>query len=173
MILIISGTNRTRNKTLSVCNIYKQEIEKKGAVAEVISLDQLPNSFIKSDMYGSRSDTFKPIQEKITKCEKLIFIAPEYNGSIPGILKTFIDGCDFPQSFKGKKAALVGISSGRHGNLRGISHLTGILNYMGVTIMPDKMYIQNINGELSETGEILIASTEKYIQRQIDSFLEF
>ncbi len=87
--------------------------------------------------------------------EKFVFIVPEYNGSFPGVLKAFIDGLQFPDSFAGKKAALVGVSSGIQGAGLALSHLTDIFNYCGTHVLalkPKLMHIEEnlIEGKLSD-----------------------
>jgi len=76
--------------------------------------------------------------------EKFVFIVPEYNGSFPGVLKTFIDGLAFPATFNNKKCALVGISSGVLGAGMALSHLTDIFNYCGMNVLALKPKLANI-----------------------------
>src|SRR5699024_6307007 len=102
------------------------------------------------DLYGHRSEAFQPIQDCVSQTKKFLFIVPEYNGSFPGVLKTFIDACSFPVSFYGKKAALVGVSSGKYGNIRGIEHFTGVCHYIHLHVMPLKIHISYILNELDE-----------------------
>jgi chromate reductase, NAD(P)H dehydrogenase (quinone) len=106
MITIIAGTNRPQSNTLKLAHYYHNALDQRGISSEVISLTELPAEFIVSDLYGKRSEMFKPIQEKISAGTKFLFIVPEYNGGFPGILKTFIDGCTFPDSFYGKKSGI-------------------------------------------------------------------
>ena len=73
--------------------------------------------------------------EKIQSCDKFVFVVPEYNGSFPGVFKAFVDGLKYPASFKDKKCALVGISSGTQGGALALSHLTDIFNYLGMNVL--------------------------------------
>src|SRR5947209_4647569 len=108
MVTIISSTNRPGSSTLKLSEYYQKRLKEKGLEAGILSLTQLPANLIVSDLYGKRSAAFEPIQEIVTKTQKFLFVIPEYNGSFPGVLKTFIDACSFPESFYEKKAALVG-----------------------------------------------------------------
>lgn len=173
MNLIISGTNRLGSNSLKVAKHYQQELAKRGEFWDILSLEDLPTNMLSSDLYGKRSVDFTPIQNKITQSQKFIFIIPEYNGSYPGILKTFIDGCDFPASFKNKKAILVGISTGKYGNIRGVDHFTGVCNYIRMHTLPLKLHIPNIHQEINEQGILTGETTLKFIEEQIDEIIKF
>lgn len=173
MITIVVGTNRTKSNSYTVAKNYQRLMKNAGVDAEILSLESLPENFIQTDLYGKRSIEFQPIQDLISKTEKFLFIIPEYNGSFPGVLKTFIDACSFPESFFNKKAALVGISSGKYGNIRGIEHFTGVCHYINLHVMPLKLHISYIREELNELGELSKADTSKFVDQQIDQFLKY
>lgn len=173
MILIISGTNRPKSKTHIVSNYYLRQLEKEGEECELLSLTELPADIINTDLYGQRSQSFEEIQQKVAAADKFIIVAPEYNGSIPGVLKIFIDACSFPISFSHKKVALVGLSSGRHGNLRGVDHLTGICNYLRMHVLPLKIFLPHIQNELNEEATFFNESTVLAIQEQIEEFVRY
>ncbi|GAB2973452.1 NADPH-dependent FMN reductase [Mucilaginibacter puniceus] len=172
-MLIISATNRPGSSTLKVAKYYQKQLREKGVEADLLSLAELPDNLIKTDMYGQRSAEFQVIQDLITKTEKFLFIIPEYNGSFPGVLKAFIDACTFPESFYDKKAALVGISSGKYGNIRGIDHFTGVCHYMHLNVMSLKLHIASIKTELNVDAELFKEDTLKFINEQLDKFIRF
>ena len=172
-MLIISATNRPGSSTLKVAKYYQKQLREKGIEAGLLSLAELPDNLIKTDMYGQRSDEFQVIQDLITKTDKFLFIIPEYNGSFPGVLKVFIDACTFPESFYDKKAALVGISSGKYGNIRGIDHFTGVCHYMHLNVMSLKLHIASIKTELNADAELFKEDTLKFINEQLDKFIRF
>ena len=173
MITIISSTNRPGSSTLKVAKFYQEQLQLRGIEAGILSLSDLPANLIRTDLYGKRSQEFEVIQDMVTKTDKFIFIIPEYNGSFPGVLKVFIDACDFPQSFYNKKAALIGISSGKYGNVRGIDHFTGVCHYMHINVMSLKLHISSIHKELDADDQIIKADTLKYVGEQLDKFVEF
>ena len=87
-------------------------------------------------------------------------------------MKTFIDGLRQPNSFRGKKGALVGISSGAQGGGLALSHLTDILNYMGMHILAIKPKLSNIESNM--TGNTLSNPIYlKKISKQIEEFIKF
>ena len=173
MITIISGTNRPHSNTFKLATYYRQKLAERGEASDILSLADLPSDFITSDMYKSRSAAFQPFQERVTATEKFIFIIAEYNGSFPGILKTFVDACQFPDSFFNKKAALVGLSSGKYGNIRGVDHFTGVCHYVRLNVLPLRIHIPHIFQELNSEGNLYKEDTLRFTNEQIDEFVRF
>ncbi len=173
MISIISGTNRPNANSLKLANYYKHRLAEMSVPSSVFSLTALPDGFITADMFGKRSEAFRPIQEMVTRTQKFIFIIPEYNGSFPGLLKTFVDACAFPESFKHKKAALVGHSTGRYGNIRGIDHFAGICHYIRLHVLPLRIHIPNIAHEFDENSMLYKPDTLRFTDEQIQEFIDF
>jgi NAD(P)H-dependent FMN reductase len=173
MVTIISSTNRPGSSTIKLAEYYKKQLAAKGLETSLLSLTQLPPNIAETDLYGKRSEAFTAIQNIITATDKFLFIIPEYNGSYPGILKVFIDACSFPESFYDKKAALVGLSSGKYGNIRGIDHFTGVCHYLNLHVMPLKLHIASIRKEMDENGNLTQEDTLRYTNEQMDKFIKF
>jgi len=174
MNLIISGTNREKSNSLKIARYYCEQLKAKGDEQwEVLSLTDIPQSLAFTDLYGKRSEAFEPLQAKISAAQKFVFVVPEYNGSFPGILKTFVDACAFPASFYHKKTALVGLSSGKYGNIRGIDHFTGVCNYMRMHVLPLKIHLPQIQNELDEQGQLVDPLTLKFVNEQIEEIIRF
>ena len=166
MITIISGTNRPESNTEKVARQYARLLETKGVQPRFISLVGL--------YVQERTDDIKSLeQEMLISTGKFIFISPEYNGSIPGVLKSFIDNTDIRKVWPGKKALLTGVSTGRAGNLRGMEHLTGILHYLKVHVYHNKLPISSVDKLMNTSGEITDPPTLAAINTQLDEFLAF
>ena len=159
--------------SLKVASYYQQELSRKGEEWGLLSLGDLPENIIVSDLYNNRSEAFSVIQEQVSAAKKFIFIIPEYNGSYPGVLKVFIDACTFPVSFFNKKVALVGVSSGKYGNIRGVDHFTGVCNYLRMHVLPLKIHIPHIQSELNEEQQLFQSTTVKFVQEQIHEIIQF
>jgi chromate reductase len=173
MVTIIASTNRPGSSTLKLAQYYQKRLAQKGLKTNLLSLTELPDNLIKTDLYGKRSQEFEKIQQLITNTDKFLFVIPEYNGSFPGVLKVFIDACSFPESFYEKKAALVGLSSGKYGNIRGIDHFTGVCHYIHLNVMPLKIHISSITKEFDESGDIIPEDTLRFTEEQMDKFIKF
>src|SRR5687768_5428408 len=163
---IIAGTNRLGSKTLRVANQYQQLLAGLNIKAPVISLENLDVS--------SRNPEYEAVEKEVLlPAKKVIFIAPEYNGSIPGVLKTMLDISDYKKVWWGKKALLVGISTGRSGNVRGMEHLTSILHYLKVVVHPNKLPISSVEKLISAEGELEDSDTLRAIRVQLSEFIRF
>ncbi len=173
MTTIVSSTNRVGSASLKLAKYYQKLFLEKGVEVNLLSFTDLPDNLIVSDMYGNRSPEFQKIQDLVNDTQKFIFIIPEYNGSFPGILKTFIDCCKFPESFRDKKAVLVGLANGTYGNVRGIEHFTGICNYIGLNVMPLRLHIPKFNTEMDEEGNLTNPVTINFVDQQITKAINF
>ncbi|MCK5639117.1 MAG: NAD(P)H-dependent oxidoreductase, partial [Flavobacteriaceae bacterium] len=158
----------------TVASSYAQLAKNAGIEAEIIDLRNLPHDFTISALYdkSGKHPEFNKLREKMKEANKFVFIVPEYNGSFPGVLKAFIDGLDFPDTFTGKKAALVGISAGMLGSSHAMSHLTDILNYCGTHVLARKPRLTRISGYL-ENGKLTHEPYIGQLQKQIQELINF
>lgn len=153
--------------------IYFDLMKEKFADVYFFNLTKLPAEIIEMEVYDSVSHDLDKIETTFfDPANRFVFIIPEYNGSMPGILKLLIDVLDPKKAFKNKKAALVGIATGRAGNLRGMDHLASVLQHMGVTVMPYMLPISRVQDELNDL-HTLKEPTLKVVNRHIDEFLAF
>lgn len=157
MITIISATNRPSSRTEFTAQ-YIYDLIGKFTDEEVnfIKLSELDPGFVHPNMYSSDSQhpSLTEIQDKyIIPSEKWILLSPEYNGSYSGIGKVFVDALSvrrYAETFRGKKIGLIGIASGRGGNLRGLDHLTTAFNYLGMKVFPNRLPLSRIETEIVE-----------------------
>jgi chromate reductase, NAD(P)H dehydrogenase (quinone) len=84
-----------------------------------------------------------------------------------------IDMSDYKKVWWGKKALLTGISSGRAGNLRGMDHLAGSLNFLKVVVHPNKLPISGVDKLLNGAGVISDKPTVSAMEEQVDAFIHF
>jgi NAD(P)H-dependent FMN reductase len=133
----------------------------------------MPDDFIASALYenAGSNEEFNDFRKKMFDTQKMVFIVPEYNGSFPGVLKTFIDGLQFPGTFKNKKCALVGLSSGVQGGGLALSHLTDIFNYCGTHVLALKPKLSRIEENLTENS--LSKLYHELLEEQAQMFIEF
>lgn len=165
-LIIISGTNRKDSNTQKLALLYQRELAQRSIDAPLLSLEKVDLS--------SRNPAFEQMEKEwLIPAQKFIFIAPEYNSSIPGVLKTLLDLSDYQKVWWGKKALLTGVSTGRSGNVRGLEHLTSILHYLKVVVHPNKLPISSVHLLLDEEEGITDPETLLAINTQIDEFIKF
>jgi NAD(P)H-dependent FMN reductase len=163
---VISGTNRPGSNTIRVAKQYFRLLEEKGVAARFVSLEDMD--------VNKRNDALRALEKEILiPTTKFIFVTPEYNGSFPGVLKAMIDNTDIEKVWWGKKALLTGVSTGRAGNLRGMEHLTGVLQYLKMHVYHNKLPISVVNKLLNGEDYIGDMATLKSINDQLEEFMRF
>lgn len=178
MITVISGTNRKDARTQLVAKHYVNCLEKLGEKVHYVSLEDIQNDILHSEMFDANAmkPMLKETQDKyMLPADRWVIVSPEYNGSYPGILKLFIDALSvraYKETFVGKKVMLVGVASGRAGNLRGIDQLVGVMHHVGAFVFPKMLPISSIENLLDENAH-LNKETQAAIDQQIQAFLEF
>jgi len=174
MITIISCTNRKSSVSKVVSEFYQELLTQAGARSRILDLQDLPADFVGSALYENtgKNKEFNRMTELITNSDKFVFVVPEYNGSFPGVLKAFVDGMAYPVSFKDKKCALLGVSSGVQGGALALSHLTDIFHYLGMHVLALKVRMPGVE-KLLINGKITDKLTLELLDMQIKDFLKF
>ncbi len=166
MITIISGTNRPGSNTEKVAREYERILKEKGQETFFFSLQGVN--------VMQRDSAFEKIEQEILiPATQFIFVVPEYNGSFPGVLKMLLDTSRSHEIWFYKKALLTGVASGRAGNLRGMDHLADILNYLKITVHPNRLPISSVDTLLSPEGSITDANTLRSMSHQLDEYIRW
>lgn len=166
MITILSGTNRKHSNTYKIAREYQGLLQQKGIEAAVFSLEDI-------DLL-QYNQAFEQIENEILiPTTHFIIISPEYNGSFPGVLKLLFDNSRSHEIWFHKKALLTGVATGRAGNLRGMDHLADVLNYIKITVHPNKLPISVVNTVVDQDGKIIDGNTLKAINQQLDEFIQW
>jgi chromate reductase, NAD(P)H dehydrogenase (quinone) len=166
MYTIISGTNRVGSNTLKVAKQMQLFFAEKGIEANVISLEGVDTL--------NRNAAFLEMEEKFLKpTQKFIIITPEYNGGIPGVFKALVDNSDLKNVWWNKSAMLIGVSTGRQGNARGLDFLTNIFHYIKMHVLPNKIPLSVVNSLLDAEGIFTDQNTIAALKQQVDEFIEF
>jgi len=173
MIEIIVGTNRpganSRKVAAQILEIYKQQ----GATAQLLDLTDLPPEIFSPSSYAAKPATFAPFTQRILDAKGLHIVTPEYNGSVPGVMKYFIDMLKFPESFERKPVAFTGVAAGMWGALRPIEQLQTIFGYRNAFIYPVRVFIPHIGNELDENGRLKSADIVARLEEQARGFADF
>ena len=170
MITIISGTNRVGSNSLNVAKSYHNMLKKEGLESQILDLAKLPLTFMSEDMYGLRTNDTKALIEKyILPVHHFVFAIPEYNGTYPGALKLFMDAME-PKFFHNKSACLVGLATGRAGNIRGLDAFTHVLHHLQMEVLSNKVLLSQVNLLLDEAGLINDPISTQIIEKQINTF---
>lgn len=118
----------------------------------------------------------RALKKQIEAADALLFVTPEYNRSIPGVLKNAIDLASRPwgtNSFAGKPGAVISASIGAPGGAMSQQHLRNVLAYLDVpTLGQPEVFVQfKDDGPIDAEGEISSAGTQKFLQGFVDRYV--
>jgi len=115
------------------------------------------------------------LKQAIQAADALLFVTPEYNRSVPGVLKNAIDIASRPygtNSFAGKPGAVIGASIGAPGAAMAQQHLRNVLAYLDVpTLGQPEVFIHFKDGMFDSEGKIGNADTQKFLQGFVDRYV--
>ena len=173
MIALIIATNRPGSNTAKVAAHVADIYAALDEPPQIVDLHQLPLDLFLPASYEKPPTSFEPFQEPIRSADGVIIVTPEYNGSIPGIFKYYIDMLEEPGDFKGMPITLVGLAAGQWGAFRPVEQIQDILANLGALIYPARTNIAQINDHLDEKGRIKTPAHVERLEKQAKGFLEF
>ncbi|MGH7976581.1 MAG: NADPH-dependent FMN reductase, partial [Limisphaerales bacterium] len=115
----------------------------------------------------------QPFADAVLQSAGIHVVTPEYNGSLPGALKYFIDMLKFPESFDQKPVCFTGLSAGVWGGLRPVEHLQQIFGYRNAHIFPARVFLPQIYNLLDANGKIKDAELLARLKSQAEGFAKF
>lgn len=137
-----------------------------------VRIDDLP--LYNQDDDASPAESVKRLKAEITVSHGLLFVTPEYNRSIPGVLKNAIDHASRPygqSAWAGKPAGVLGVSPGAPGTAMAQQNLRNILAYLDVpTLGQPEAFIQMKDGLFDAEGNIG-ADSKKFLQNWMDRYV--
>ncbi|MFK8138738.1 MAG: NADPH-dependent FMN reductase [Bdellovibrionales bacterium] len=169
---IIVGTNRPNSRSADIAQLVQDIYSELGEKTEIVALADYPLNLLDGNQYGEdKPEIIKDLNQKMDNSDGLIVISPEYNGSMPGILKLFIDHLSFPKAFEKRPVCFVGLG-GMFGGLRPVEHLQQVFGYRNAYIYPFRVFFLNVWNIIKE-GKIQDESTERHLREQAIGFQKF
>ena len=173
MMTLLVGTNRPGSNARKVARHLEEIYATLNVPLHVIDLAQLPPEIFAPTSYAEKPKSFLPFSEAILRASGLHVISPEYNGSLPGVLKYFIDMLKFPESFERRPVCFVGESAGTWGGLRPVEQLQAIFGYRNAYIYPERVFISGIRDLLDDHGRLTDNEILDRLRKQAEGFLAF
>ncbi len=137
-----------------------------------VKIDDLP--LYNQDDDANQAESVKRLKNEIKGAQGLLFVTPEYNRSIPGVLKNAIDHASRPygqNAFAGKPAGVLGASIGATGTALAQQHLRNVLAYLDVpTLGQPEAFIHVRDGLFGEAGNIG-AESKQFLQNWMDHYV--
>ena len=137
-----------------------------------VRIDDLP--LYNQDDDANPAEQVKRLKGEITAAQGLLFVTPEYNRSLPGVLKNAIDHASRPygqNAWAGKAAGVIGISVGAIGTALAQQHLRNILAYLDVPVLGQpEAFIQAKEGVFNPDGSAG-DGIKKFLQTWVDQYV--
>lgn len=140
------------------------ELLPEGVSLDILKIDDLP--FYNEDLReGGEPDTVKRLRAAITAADAVLIVTPEYNYSVPAVLKNAIDWASRPpdKPFNEKPVVLMGASSGIRGTVRAQLHLRHVLASINAHVLPKPELMVSHAARLIEDGRLHDEATRKHI----------
>ncbi|MBU62622.1 MAG: hypothetical protein CMI26_08980 [Opitutae bacterium] len=173
MITIIVGTNRAGSVSAQVADFVAKVYDELGINNRVLDIADLPPETFSPNAYVEKPPRVVEFTEQILSSSGLFVITPEYNGSMPGALKLFIDMLPFPESFEDRPVSYIGISAGQFGGLRPVEHLQQVFGYRNALNFPRRVFIPGVGSVMKQSGGLEASDYGKRICEQAKSFAEY
>jgi len=173
MMTLLVGTNRPGCNTRKVARQVEKIYAELNVPLHVLDLAQLPPEIFSPASYAEKPESFRPFAEAILRSYGLHVVTPEYNGSVPGVLKYFIDMLKFPESFLKRPVCFVGVSAGTWGALRPIEQLQAIFGYRNAYVYPERVFLPGIGALLDDNGRLKDEELLKRLKSQAEGFIDF
>ena len=142
---------------------------------DIVTLEGL--SFFSQDLEASPPADWVAIRDKIQKSDAVLFVTPEYNRSIPGVLKNAIDVASRPygkSSLNGRGIGIIGSSPGAHGGVSAVKHLQQILpGISGPILQQPEMYIGGLGDAFDDKGELTKDAVKTFLAAYMTAFAAF
>ncbi|WP_397474693.1 NADPH-dependent FMN reductase [Pusillimonas sp.] len=139
-----------------------------------LRIDDLPP--YDQDDDANQAESVKRLKSEVAASDAVLFVTPEYNRSVPGVLKNAIDHASRPygqSAWAGKPAGVIGASIGSIGTAMSQQHLRNILAYLDMpTLAQPEAFIHVTDGLFEANGDIGAASRE-FLQNWINAFADF
>jgi chromate reductase len=173
-IVTIVGSLRKEGFSIRIANALAK-LAPASLKLDVTTLGGL--SFFNQDLEAAPPADWLAFREKLQASNGVIFITPEYNRSIPGVLKNAIDVGSRPygkSSFLGKPTGIISNSPGPLGGVSAAKHLQNVLPGISGPIMGQpETYLNGVGDAFNDKGELVKEALQKVLQQYLDAFAAF
>ncbi|MFJ4776809.1 NADPH-dependent FMN reductase [Streptomyces sp. NPDC088762] len=175
-VLVLSGSSRTGSVNARLAALVARLVVGAGAIADPATLGDFPMPPYDGD---AEADEGLPmgavaLRDRIEAAQALVIASPEYNASVPGVVKNAIDWVSRfrPQPFKDKQTLLVSASPSMVGGNRGLWALRIPLEHLGARVYPDMFSLATAHHAFDEDGALADRGLGERLTATTASFLD-
>jgi chromate reductase len=173
-ILGIAGSLRRASYNRAALRAATQLVPQ-GATIDIFEIDGLPG--FSEDEEQNPPAKVTELKSRIREADAVLFVTPEYNYSIPGVLKNAIDWASRPygdSAWNGKPAAIMGASVGTIGTARAQYHLRQVMVFLNMfPVNQPEVMIGNASERFDKEGNLTDEATKDYIRQLLQNLVEW
>jgi Predicted flavoprotein len=170
-VAVIVGSLRKESFSRKIAKALA-ELAPDGMTLTFVEIGQLP--LYNQDDEATPPESYVAFRRTIAAADAVLFVTPEYNRSVPGVLKNAIDVASRPygqSAWDGKPGAVVSVSPGAIGAFGANHHLRQSLVFLNVPVLQQpEAYIGNVTQLLDESGKLVKEDTRKFLAKFMETF---
>ncbi|MEO4054718.1 NAD(P)H-dependent oxidoreductase [Solibacillus sp. CAU 1738] len=173
-VVAIVGSLREGSLNMKLAKFVQQRYEEKFEL-EILRLNEIP--MYNQDDENNPPHSVQDFKAKVKAADAVLWVTPEYNASIPGVLGNAIDWLSrVDKVMIGKPSFIMGASMGNLGTVKAQMHLRDILFAAGLgspVLQGNEVYVGAAHTKFDEAGNLTDESTVKFLDTVIDNFINW
>ncbi|WP_096187463.1 NADPH-dependent FMN reductase [Evansella halocellulosilytica] len=173
-LVALIGSIRKNSYNHQIANFVKKRYEESVEI-EKLNITDLP--YFDQDIEEHPPETVKQFKHHVKQADGVLIFTPEYNHSVPGVLKNALDWLSrVDRVLTGKPVLIIGASMGMLGTVRCQMHLRQILAAPGLSakVLPgNEVLIGNVHEKLDRDGHLTDESTVQFLDKVVENYLQF
>lgn len=175
-VLVFAASLRAQSINGRLASHVARLFARQGATVDHASMKEFDGPSYDQDVENATGLPAGPreLRRRIEACDAFVIVSPEYNFSMPGLLKNAIDWVSRvrPQPFNERHALLLSASPSMVGGNRGLWSLRVPLEHLGARVFPDMFSLAQAHKLLGEDGTITEASLNTRLEQTLRAFLD-
>lgn len=173
-IAAIVGSISKNSNNKNLANFMKERYKDKLDI-QILPLEEIPMYNVDNEL--NPPEVIRSQREIIKNSDGLLFVTPEYNHSIPGVLKNALDWYSrVERVMVGKPSMIVGASLGALGTVKAQMHLRQILNSGGIgtiNLPGNEIFIGSVQDKVDKDGNLIHEPTIEILDQAVDNFIDW
>jgi chromate reductase len=173
-IAVLVGSLRKESYNLKMTKALI-ELAPASLTLQIVNIGEL--ALYNEDLEATPPAQWKTFREQVKTFEGVLFVTPEYNRSVPAVLKNAIDVGSRPRDksvWDGKPAGVVSVTTGKMGGFGANHHLRQSLVFINVAAMPQpEAYIGGAAQLFDGSGHLINESTKEFMKRFMEAFAKW
>lgn len=181
-ILIFSGSIRTGSRNTQLANAISKAVPEFGGAPTLVSLQDFEMPIYNGDLESGDGvpEAAKRFAALMTAHDGIIIVSPEYNASLPPLLKNVLDWVsrvkpeagEELQPFKGPVFAIAGASPGAMGTLRNLTAMrTMLMQGFGALVVPEQLAVPQSGNAFDEDGNLIADRSKSSMESMLGSLV--